>query len=121
MIKIEEKINTEIYTIMYGDGICTNKKNVGESNYYEKTVCVDRTYIDSEPINSAKPYRRDVLAHEIVHAFLDELGFDNYSNDEALVELLARKHNDLSYTINNANDKLNLAISKQGEKNGSIG
>lgn len=64
----------------------------GEYSRYDKEISiidVDEIF-DGEGTEIARKKRyAESLRHEIIHAFLEESGLDNYSEDEELVQWLA--------------------------------
>lgn len=65
------------------DGICKgyDKQIIVRSK--ENMLCPD----DSERIKNIR--YKEVIRHEIIHAYFDESGLDEYSNNEQLVEWIA--------------------------------
>lgn len=65
------------------DGVCES---------YEKLISVrsEDILLDQSSTPEAKTKRyKEVMRHEIIHAFFHECGLDDYSNDEVLVNFLA--------------------------------
>lgn len=65
------------------DGMCKSydKKIIVRSK--GNMLCPD----DSDEVKDIR--YKEVLRHEIIHAFFDEAGLDDYSNNEQLVEWIA--------------------------------
>ena len=64
----------------------------GECRSYSKIIRIrplkDMLFNDSSDEEKEKRYK-EVLRHEMIHAFFDESGLDEYSNDERLVDWIA--------------------------------
>lgn len=76
-------INNDDLIKMNADGLC---------NYYSKRIDIrECEQLLDEIANSEEQYVRhqEVLRHEVIHAFLNESGLMNYSNDETLVNWIA--------------------------------
>lgn len=65
------------------DGLC---------KYYDKKILIrsrDNMLCPDDTIETKNLRYNEVLRHEIIHAFFDESGLDNYSCDEQLVQWIA--------------------------------
>ena len=65
------------------DGLC---------GYYNKQITIRRVidiFDNTAKFEEKKLRFNEIMRHEIVHAFLDESGLDNYSSDEVLVQWMA--------------------------------
>jgi hypothetical protein len=67
----------------------------------DKVIEIDPKFKD-EPAT----WSRDFLRHEIFHAFLFESGFNNYYDDEQLVDMLALQFHKLAKIIQDAEDQI---------------
>lgn len=91
---MENKVNvlgTE-YDIMKGNSFLESKNLDGLCRVYDKEIIVRSkdSMLDPDDSYEAKARRyKEVLRHELIHAFLSESGLDDYSSDEKLVEWLA--------------------------------
>ena len=65
------------------DGICKSYDKEIIVRSKEGMLCSD----DSEKVKDIR--YKEVLRHELVHAFFEESGFDDYSNNEQLVNWIA--------------------------------
>ena len=63
----------------------------------EDSMCYEESTVDER----SKCFK-EVLRHEIIHAFLDESGLNNYSSDEQLVDWLAIQFPKLQKAFNEA-------------------
>lgn len=80
----EYEIITDDSIVSQGvDGLCKSydKKIIIRSK--ENMLCPD----DKDEVKDIR--YREVLRHELVHAFLDEAGLDDYSNNEQIVTWIA--------------------------------
>jgi hypothetical protein len=61
----------------------------GSCDYYEKKICIESNFNKCHNPNYStdnKPdLRKSVIRHEIIHAFFDESGLEEYSQNEQLV------------------------------------
>lgn len=67
------------------DGLCKG---------YSKEIThrgVDDMLCNDDPIDVKKIRFSEVLRHELIHAFFNEVGLENYSNDEVLVDWMAKQ------------------------------
>ena len=80
----EYKIITDDSIVSQGvDGLCKS---------YDKEITVRSkdNMLGNDDSDDIKELRyKEVLRHELVHAFFDESGLDDYSNNEQLVQWLA--------------------------------
>lgn len=65
------------------DGLCKSYNKEITIRSKDNMLCPD----DSEEIKELR--YKEVLRHELIHAFFDESGLDDYSNNEQLVEWIA--------------------------------
>lgn len=80
----EYKIITDDTIVSQGvDGLCKSYDKEINIRSKENMLCAD----DSDEIKEIR--YREVLRHELVHAFFDESGLDDYSNNEQLVQWIA--------------------------------
>lgn len=72
---------------------CDDMQLVENDGYCDPTsktiVVVDEYEKDIHNVEDIGAYDRNVMRHEIVHAFLYESGLHNYSTDETLVDWMA--------------------------------
>lgn len=93
MVKIVSKIDilgTE-YNFIYDDNLKEQEFD-GLCKTYAKEIRVRNltSMLDINDSNDEKKKRyEEVLRHEIVHAFFNESGLDDYSDDEQLVQWIA--------------------------------
>lgn len=68
--------------------------NDGYCDSYEKRIAIEGHHNENAPgsISDFEAMRRKVKRHEIVHAFFNECGLQDYSNNEQLVDWIARLH-----------------------------
>lgn len=65
------------------DGLC---------GYYNKQITmrgVNDIFDKDTTVEEKKLRFKEIMRHELVHAFLSESGLDNYSSDEVLVQWMA--------------------------------
>lgn len=80
----EYEIHTDDSIVSQGvDGLCKSYEKKLFVRSKEKMLCPD----DSDEIKDIR--HKEVLRHEIIHAFFDEAGLNDYSNNEQLVEWIA--------------------------------
>lgn len=93
-------LNTPREVLTDCDGTCSR---------YDKLISmVDRNEIfdgGGTEVGRRKRYAEG-LRHEIIHAFFEESGLDEYSENEELVQWLAIQFPKLLYTFENVNDEL---------------
>ena len=85
-------LGTEYSLIIDKSDYLKNINADGEHREYEKTITIRQLsgFLDRESTPEAKEVRKkEVLRHEIIHAFFSESGLDNYNGDEQLVNWLA--------------------------------
>lgn len=88
-----------------------NYKVVKTDNYiiFNEELCEGVTDFDAKTITlSRKIDKKDkdkVLRHELIHAFFVESGLPSYSNDEVLVEWLARNIPLINKAVNEVKDE----------------
>lgn len=58
---------------------------------YTKEIILKDIPNDVRYVNDLESYKKKVLRHELVHAFLHESGLSSYESDELLVEWIAQK------------------------------
>lgn len=64
----------------------------GYHDGYGKIICVNKEFDNAKNvdiINGMKPYKKEVLRHEIIHAFFFESGLIEYSDNENIVNFIA--------------------------------
>lgn len=79
------------YNIIVDDSIILNNVD-GMCKSYDKEIVIrsaDKMLSSDDSIETKAKRFREVLRHEIIHAFLDESGLDDYSNNEQLVQWIA--------------------------------
>jgi len=80
----EYQIITDDSIVSQGvDGICKSYDKQIIIRSKDNMLCAD----DSEAVKTVR--YREVLRHELVHAFFDEAGLDEYSSNEQLVTWIA--------------------------------
>lgn len=80
----EYRIITDDSIVSQGvDGLCESYQKKITIRSKDKMLCPD----DSDEIKELR--YKEVLRHELIHAFFDESGLDDYSNNEQLVEWIA--------------------------------
>ena len=78
-------VNTPMCQSLNADGIC---------KVYDKLIVMRECskLLDADDSYETKEQRfNEVMRHEIIHAFFDESGLEEYSNDEQLVCWLAKQ------------------------------
>lgn len=81
------------YTIKQDDTL-VNSMIDGLCNGYSKEIThrgVDDMLCNDDPIDVKKIRFSEVLRHELIHAFFNEAGLENYRNDEVLVDWMAKQ------------------------------
>ena len=79
------------YKVITDDSIISQNVD-GLCKSYDKEILIrsKREMLCSEDSEAIKEVRyKEVLRHELVHAFFDESGLDDYSNNEQLVNWIA--------------------------------
>jgi len=65
----------------------------GYHDAYGKIICLNNVFkeksMNSDQKRGLKPYKNEVLRHEIIHSFLFESGCWDYSQDEKIVAWIA--------------------------------
>lgn len=82
------------YTIVTNTSMCQSLNADGICKEYDKLIVMRECdcLLDPDDSREAKEERyNEVLRHEIIHAFFDESGLEEYSNDEQLVCWLAKQ------------------------------
>lgn len=77
----------------------------GECKRYIKLIRIrpeDSMCYDESTVDERSKCFKEVLRHEIIHAFFDESGLNNYSSDEQLVDWLAIQFPKLQKAFNEA-------------------
>lgn len=64
------------------DAMLENNKLLGECRFYEKEIVVYRDLRQKE-------YKKQIIRHEIIHAFLHESGLEKHKFDEDLINYIA--------------------------------
>ena len=65
------------------------ESNVAYVELYAKEIVLKRMDEDCHTVKRFEHFKRDVLLHEIVHAFFHESGMSEWCEDEALVDWVA--------------------------------
>ena len=81
----------------------------GDCNYYSKVIRVRSDLFfgsDDKTDEELLIARREVLAHEITHAFFHEAGLDGYGTDEVLVDWIALMLSRLTESVEKAFSEL---------------
>lgn len=93
-IESSEEISTDLAT----------KSLDGETNFIDKVIRI-KYPLDMLPgdecINHKHIYYKQVLRHELIHAFFYEAGLTDYAYDEILVEFIASQFPKLSRLFKN--------------------
>lgn len=78
------------YDICVVDGAIDGYDGI-QKPYAREIVVRNHAYMldDTASDNEKKRYYREVLRHELIHAFFSEIGLERYTNDEELVQCLA--------------------------------
>jgi hypothetical protein len=65
----------------------------GYCDGYGKIIRVNGDYPPNDPasISDLEAYKRQVKRHEIIHAFFEESGLEEYKSNELLVEWIAKQ------------------------------
>jgi hypothetical protein len=65
----------------------------GYCDSYGKIIRVNNDFNLNDPANISdlEAYKRQIKRHEIVHAFFEESGLEEYKNNELLVEWIAKQ------------------------------
>jgi len=65
----------------------------GYCDGYGKTIRVNNDFNTNYPTNISdlEAYKRQVIRHEITHAFFEESGLEKYKGDELIVEWIAKQ------------------------------
>ena len=91
MMKIKIKILGQPYRIVTDDSII--ERNVdGLAKEYSKEIIIrpeEKMLDDSDRPEEKEARYKEVLRHELIHAFFSEAGLDDYSCNEQLVNWLA--------------------------------
>ena len=74
--------NFKLTTGREDDAMLDNDKLLGECRFYEKEIVVYRDLRQKE-------FQKQLIRHEIIHAFLHESGLEDYKNNEYLVNYIA--------------------------------
>lgn len=80
--------------IVADDSSKVEKGNVGQCENYNKAIYVkdkDDIFGDTASQTEKDEAFKEVVRHEIVHAFFNESGLDEYRGDEMLVQWLAKQ------------------------------
>jgi hypothetical protein len=67
--------------------------NDGYCDGYGKIIRVNDDYNSAIPtsVNDLERYKKQVKRHEIIHAFFEESGLEDYKHDELIVEWSAKQ------------------------------
>lgn len=93
-MEIKQKVNilgTE-YAVGIDDAACMDLNSDGLCRFYDKQIIVKslEKYLDPDSSEETRRIRmQEVVRHEIIHAFFDEAGLANYSENEQLVSWIA--------------------------------
>lgn len=80
------------YDLVQNDATLKDINADGACSSYEKVIRIAPLKDMLQPDDSEQAKRKrynEVLRHEMIHAFFDESGLDQYSDDEQLVNWLA--------------------------------
>lgn len=80
--------------IVADDSSKVEKGNVGQCENYNKAIYVkdkDDIFGDAASQTEKDEAFKEVIRHELVHAFFNEAGLDKYRDDELLVQWLAKQ------------------------------
>lgn len=80
----------------------------GECSRYDKRISmvdIDEIFDGGGTPNSRRTRYAEGLRHEVIHAFLEESGLDNYSEDEQLVQWLAIQFPKILNVFDQLNEK----------------
>ena len=80
------------YELEVNDDACKELNADGLCQFYDKKIKFRSAanMLDPDSSGEAKEMRlKEVIRHEIIHAFFDEAGLPDYSNNEQLVSWLA--------------------------------
>lgn len=80
------------YNLIKGDETLKEINADGECQNYSKIIRIrsPKDMLLPEDSDDVKKKRyKEVLRHEVVHAFFNECGLDSYSNDEQLIDWIA--------------------------------
>ena len=107
-METKQKINilgTE-YTVTIDDAACIAMNADGMCKYYDKEIIVRSLdkLLDPDSTEESKQARsKEVVRHEIIHAFLDESGLADYSSNEQLVSWIASQFPKMLKTFKETN------------------
>ena len=111
-MKEVKKINVNILGEEYTINLNTPRELLtdcdGECARYDNRISmvdIDEIFDGNGTEKSRKSRYVEGLRHEIIHAFFEESGLDNYSEDEELVQWLAIQFPKLLNTFENVNEK----------------
>ena len=80
------------YTLHYDDKTCAKNDANGLCELYAKKILLSlHGYNEEHAFEKIERFYQKVLRHELIHAFLFEMGLTEYTNDETLVDALAVK------------------------------
>lgn len=83
----------------------------GECSRYDKTISIvdiDEIFDGNGTSTGRQKRYIEGLRHEIIHAFFEESGLDNYSEDEELVQWLAIQFPKLAHIFDILNAEIEL-------------
>lgn len=81
-----------VYILNYDDKRCDQQDANGLCEVYSKEILLSLDgYEDDNAFKNIEEYYKKVLRHELIHAFLHEMGLRKYFEDETLVDALAIK------------------------------
>ena len=64
------------------DAMLDNDKLLGECRFYAKEIVICKDIADKE-------FKKQIIRHEIIHAFLHESGLEKHKYDEDLINYIA--------------------------------
>ena len=103
------KVLDQEYEIIENSKECDKANADGLCNYYNKKIYIrpeEEMFEGDAGVDDISKENRykEVMRHEIIHAFLDECGEDDYSKDERLVSFLAMQF----YKLHDIFEKLDI-------------
>jgi len=78
------------------DGLCKSYSKEITYRTIEEMLCKD------DPVELKEERKREVIRHEIVHAFFFEAGLEIYGGDEVLVDWIAKQFPKMLHAIEQA-------------------
>lgn len=71
----------------------------GLCEFWAKKIVVDKALPDPETYENLNEFNKNVLRHEIIHAYFGESGLRRYMEDEDLVDWLATQFHKIEETF----------------------